>query len=211
MKKMLCASQNMEAKTLPADVCVFGRLGRLSPAAAYSADSRFDSEMQWWIHVSSIGTYLLKNLKSFNCSPPVLFLCLFLSLSLVTSIHWFERFCSEVTKCLSPQCFSYTGSWLTEICKCCKPHPTRDETRDLQIAPQRRSCFRSFCTSGTQHTRYIRAIFEDQRRPFCSSLFVSFFRCSYERNSIHTASLSHFTRFTTCFIFIQSCTNAEFT
>ena len=50
-------------------------------------------------------------MKSFNCSPPVLFLCLFLSLadssppvpflyfflSLATSINWFVQFCSEVT------------------------------------------------------------------------------------------------------------------
>ena len=34
--------------------------------------------------------------------------------------------------------------------------------------------------------------FELQGRPFWSSLLVSFFRCCYERNSIHTASLSHF-------------------
>ena len=38
MNKMLCASQNTEPKTLPADVCIFGCLGRLSPAAVYSAD-----------------------------------------------------------------------------------------------------------------------------------------------------------------------------
>ena len=49
-----------------------------------------------------------------------------------------------------------------------------------------------FCTSCILHARYIRAIFELQGRPFCSSLLVSFFRCCSERNSIHTASLSHF-------------------
>ena len=57
---------------------------------------------------------------------------------------------------------------------------------------QPRSRFPLFCTSGTLHTRHIRVIFEFWGRPFCSSLLVSFFWCCYERNSIHTASLSHF-------------------
>ena len=51
----------MEAKTLPADVCVFGRFGRLSPVADHTADSWFDSGVKWWIYVSSIVTYLWKN------------------------------------------------------------------------------------------------------------------------------------------------------
>ena len=34
--------------------------------------------------------------------------------------------------------------------------------------------------------------FELWGRPFCLSLLVSFFWCCYERNSIHTAPLSHF-------------------
>ena len=50
----------MEAKTLPAAVCVFGRFGRLSPAAVDSADNRFDSGVMW-THASSIVTYLRKN------------------------------------------------------------------------------------------------------------------------------------------------------
>ena len=49
--------------TLPADCCVFGRFGRLSPAARHSAACRFDSGVKWWIHVSSIGTY--RRRKSF--------------------------------------------------------------------------------------------------------------------------------------------------
>ena len=61
MNKIPCASQNMEAKTLPADVWIFGRFGRLSPAAVHSTDCRFDSRVKWWIHVSSIVTYLHKN------------------------------------------------------------------------------------------------------------------------------------------------------
>ena len=61
MNKTPCTSQNTEAKTLPADVCIFGHFRRLSPAAVHSADCQFDSRVKWWIHVSSIVTYLCKN------------------------------------------------------------------------------------------------------------------------------------------------------
>ena len=80
--------------------------------------------------------------------------------------------------------------WLTEICICRKPRPTRDETHDLQIALPMMFMLPFFYTSGTLpskiHSRQLRG------KPFCSSLLVSFFRCCYERNSIRTASLSHF-------------------
>ena len=52
-----------------------------------------------------------------------------------------------------------------------------------------------FYTLGTPHTRYIHTHFELWGRPFCSSLLASFFLpfwCYYERNSFHTALLSHF-------------------
>ena len=61
MNKIPRVSQNMEAKTLPADVCIFDRFGQLSPAAVHSADWWFDTGVKWWIHVSSIVTYLCKN------------------------------------------------------------------------------------------------------------------------------------------------------
>ena len=61
MNKLRCVSQNTEAKTLPADVCIFGRFGWLSPAAVYSVDCRFDSGVKWWIYVSAIVTCLCKN------------------------------------------------------------------------------------------------------------------------------------------------------
>ena len=51
----------MEAKTLPADVCIFSQSGRLSPAAVHSVDCPFDFIVKWWIHVLSIVTYLHKN------------------------------------------------------------------------------------------------------------------------------------------------------
>ena len=60
MNKIPCASQNTETETLPADVCIFGHLGGLSSAAVHSSDSWFDSRVKWWIHISSIVTYLCK-------------------------------------------------------------------------------------------------------------------------------------------------------
>ena len=56
MNKIPCASQNTEAIILPADVCIFGCFGWLSP------DCRFDFGVKWWIHVSPIVTYLHKNI-----------------------------------------------------------------------------------------------------------------------------------------------------
>ena len=61
MNQIPCASENTEVKILSADVCVFGRFGRLSPATVHSADSRFDSRVKCWDHVSSIVTYLRPN------------------------------------------------------------------------------------------------------------------------------------------------------
>ena len=69
MNKIPCASQNLEAKTLLADVCVFDYFGWLSPAAVHTADCQFDSRVKWWIHVSSIVTYSCKN--SFCCIETV--------------------------------------------------------------------------------------------------------------------------------------------
>ena len=61
MKKIFCASQNTEAKTLPADVYVFIHSGWLSPVAVHSADGQYESRVKRWIFVSSIVTYLCKN------------------------------------------------------------------------------------------------------------------------------------------------------
>ena len=51
----------MEAKTSPADICIFGHFRWLSPAAVHSADCWFDSGVKWLIQVSFIVTYLCKN------------------------------------------------------------------------------------------------------------------------------------------------------
>ena len=48
-------------KTLPAEVCIFGHFGQFLPTAVHPADCQFNSRGKWWIHVSSIVTYLHKN------------------------------------------------------------------------------------------------------------------------------------------------------
>ena len=50
----------MEAKTLSADVSIFGHLERLSPGAVHSAYCRFDSRVKWWIYVLSIVIFMQK-------------------------------------------------------------------------------------------------------------------------------------------------------
>ena len=55
--------------------------------------------------------------------------------------------------------------WLTEICICCKPCPTRDKMHDLQIALPMTLTLPFFYTFGTLHARHIRAIFKLWGRP----------------------------------------------
>ena len=75
------------AKTLPADVCVFGYFGQLSLTAVHSADCRFNSRLKWWIHISSIVTYSCKNsfLLCWNsckqCSESLMHFCFGLTVS----------------------------------------------------------------------------------------------------------------------------------
>ena len=86
--------------------------------------------------------------------------------------------------------------WLTEICICCKPRPTNCTPNDPHASV--------FYTSSTLHTRHIRTIFELWGRTFCLSLLVSFFRCFYERNSIHTRIVFIFIAISTMFWPIRS-------
>ena len=104
MNKIPCAFQNTEAKTLPADVIVFGHFGRLSPAAVYTTDCRFDSGVKWWIHVSSIVICLLKN--SFL-------------------LHWNNcKQCTELSTCCcfwstaSKRSIDFEHSFLIDECSC---------------------------------------------------------------------------------------------
>ena len=61
MNKITCASQNMVCQNLACWCLRLCRFGRLSPAAVHSADCRFETEVKWLIHVSSVVTYLRKN------------------------------------------------------------------------------------------------------------------------------------------------------
>ena len=133
--------------------------------------------------------------------------CHSLSLSLAMSIHWFAQSCCEVTNA-PQQCwdyFFYTGSGWLKFAYVVNSISTRDETRDLQNALPMTLTLLFFYTSGTLHARHIHTSFELWGRAI---LLVTscFFWCCYERNSIHTASLSHFislVRLTTCFL--SSC------
>ena len=102
--KYLAHLKIQRPKTLPTDGCVFGHFGRLSLAAVHSADCQFDSRVKWWIHVSSIVTYLCKN--SFL-------------------LHWNScKQCSELlTRCcfwltVSKHCTCFEHSFLIEKCSC---------------------------------------------------------------------------------------------
>ena len=106
---------------------------------------------------------------------------LVLSFSLATSIHWFAQCikCCEATNATATmlRLLLLYQFWLVESCICHQPCPTRDETRNLQIALPRTFIllFFFFYTSDTPHTRHICAHFELWSRPFCSSLLASFF------------------------------------
>ena len=127
------------------------------------------------------------------------------------SIHWFAQFCYQNNNHALPHdaFIPYIYIWLTRICICCKPHPTRDETRDLQIVLPTTLTLLFFHTYGALHVRHIHAIFKLWGRPFCSSLlclFLSFFVAmkgiQFTKLHCHISFFS-FTRFTTCFL--SSC------
>ena len=99
----------------------------------------------WGRRITRPSGNFIKKVKSFNCSPPVLFLCLFLSrddcsppvpflcfLSLTLTCNVNTLVCTILQRSNQrntppPQCIFYAGSWLTEIC-------IWDETQGLQIA-----------------------------------------------------------------------------
>ena len=102
MNKIPCASQNMEAKTLPTDVCIFGCFGQLSLAAIHLADRWFVFRVKWWIHISSIVTYLNKNF---------FLLCWNSCKHSESSAHWFWLI---VNKCDT----HFEHSFLIDKCSC---------------------------------------------------------------------------------------------
>ena len=91
------------------------------------------------------------SLKPFNCSPPrsCVSLFLFLTLTLTCSVN--TLVCTILlwsNKMPLPTMLLLYRFWLTEICICCKPHPTRDEMRRVtyKLHSQQRShfCFSIF-------------------------------------------------------------------
>ena len=98
-----------------------------------------------------------------------------------------------------PQCWDYsfyTSSGWLKFAYVTNPVPPKASRMTYKLHSQGHSTFRFFYTSGTPHAKHIRARFERWGRPFRSSLLAFFFLpsfwCWYERNSIHTASLSYF-------------------
>ena len=152
-------------------------------------------------------------MKLFNCSPPVLSLCFFLSHLLAASIHWFSQFCCEATKCPSPQCFFYISSSWPKFAYVANPFSPETRCMTCKLYSQRSSRFH-FSILPVLYTQDTFAPFRTLRS---AVLLVTscFFLCGYERNLIHPASLSHFifsfTRFITWFFFIQLWTVTEFT
>ena len=84
--------------------------------------------------------------------------------------------------------FFYTSSGWPKFAYVANPVPPETRHMTYELHSQRCSCFRF----SILPVLYTQDTFELWGRPFLSSLFVSFFRCCYERNSIHTALLSHF-------------------
>ena len=93
--------------------------------------------------------------------------------------------------------------YLTKICVCHKPCPTRDETHDLQIVLPTTLMLLFFYTSSTLQARHIRIIFKLWGRSFCLSLLVSFYVAmkgiQFTQLRCHISFFS-FIQFTTCFL-----------
>ena len=146
-------------------------------------------------------------MKPFNCLLPVLSVSF--SLSLFYLLHQYTGLHNSAVKqpMPLPTLLLLYRFWLTEICICCKPHPTRDKMHDLQIELPTTLMLLFFYTSGTLHARHICAIFELWGRLFCSSLlFFSFGVATkgiqFTQLRCHISFLS-FTWLTTCFL--SSC------
>ena len=125
--------------------------------------------------------------KPFNCSH-------FLS----ASIHWFpQSYCEATNATTMPRSLLLYQFWLAKICICHKPSPTRDEMRDLQIALLLTLILPFSSILPALHTQdtFMLVLNFEVGHFTCHFFLLSFlpsFWCDYERNSIHTASLSHF-------------------
>ena len=142
-------------------------------------------------------------------------LSLFLSLTLTLTCHVKTLVCTILlpgNKMPLHAMLLLYRFWLTEICICHKPHPTRDETLWPTNCPPNdahASVFLYFQYFICKTHFALVSNFEVGH--FAHPFFVSFFWCCYERNSIHTVSLSHFISLIHCLFFIQPWTIAGFT
>ena len=126
--------------------------------------------------------------KPFNCLWSVL------SFPLVCSVLLWSNKCNDDD---NAEITPFTPGWNLHMSE--TPSHQRQDAWPTNCTPKNDHVsgffFFFFYISGTPHAKHIRACFELWGRPFRSSLFASFFLplgFCYERNSIHTALLSHF-------------------
>ena len=146
---------------------------------------------------------------------------LVLSFSLAASIHLSTQSYCESTNSTTATMLRLLllyQFWLAEICICHKPRPTRDETSDLQIAlPNTLMLPFFFSILPAFHPQSTFALVLNFGVGHFITSYLSLFSywCCYERNSIHTISLSHFISLVrpahSLFFFIQPETVARIT
>ena len=133
-------------------------------------------------------------MKSFNCLCPVL------SFSLAMSIHWFAQTYCETTNATTTTMLRLLllyQFWLAENCICHKPHPIPPETRGMTYKLHHKGAHASIFFSillalHTQDTFALILNFEVGHSLVTFCFFLPSFWCYYEKNSFHTALLSHF-------------------
>ena len=96
--------------------CVFGRFGRLSPAAVHSADWWFDSRVKWWIHVLSIVTYFRQTFFALKQLQTTLWIVEVLLFLIDFWSHFERSFLIEKLSCkivntLSSDIFNSSAIW----------------------------------------------------------------------------------------------------
>ena len=155
--------------------------------------------------MSHLKNKFIGYLKPFNC----------LSFSLAMSIHSFaQSYCEATYATIMQRLLLLYRFWLAEICICHKPRqrqdarPTNCTSKDAHA-----SVFSILLTSHTQDTFVLVLNFGVGHFARHFLLLYFFPLYCYERNSFHTASLSHFIsliRLAHHLFFIQPGTVARF-
>ena len=134
------------------------------------------------IYILSCAQISVHFMKLFNCLQLVLsFSCQYTS-SLSPTV---KQQMQQQQQCWDYSFYTCSGWQKFSYVTITNPPETRRVTYKLH--PQERSCFVFFYTFGTPHTRHIHGC-----HFFLFSFFLLSFWCCYERNSFHTALLSHF-------------------